>query len=401
MKKKSLLIITFMASFLLCLTPCVSHAQDVELGAYGKAAQKQYSIANSKIVAVSATADSSAINRALSSANAKASVSSKAMVYIPAGNHKMNGVVNVPANVVMASEKQAFFYGRPGEKMVTISGSVYGGTFDGGKAVRQIFWFNYEKFSNANGEVRKAVIKNATVDGIHYGSSVNRKALGGAKAIGNVITNCHNGITAAYSGSYSLISGNTISKIGTGKEGSGINITHANVSTISNNKISNTKGHGISTETDLPVGSFQRKIVIKTISGNTISNTGTHGIWVDNKVTIKSVKKNTIKKSNMCGIAIEKQGVINALDNNTITGCKQSNITMNGNKSKLTVGSGNIITKSKSIGIMVSGKATLVIKGKNNIIKNNKNDIRVLKSKKAKFKLKNKKKNKIPNIRIV
>ncbi len=405
MKRRITLVCMFCICFCLAFAAAAVYADsDVELGANGIAAKELYGVSDDKIVSVDADADSYAIQDAIDEIESKGSEDAPAMVYVPDGNHNLAKFVAVYENVVLVSEKGAMYTGGSERRMLKIGGSVYGGTFDGSK-IDTICMYEYVKFSGKNGEVRNTVLKNAKIDGIHYGANSKNglyfDELGGAKAVKNTITGCKtNGITAMNTGSFSLIEGNKISNVGTGNKGSGISVTLANVTTIKKNTIKNVKGHGISTDTGFKK-QMQNKVTISNITGNTIEKVGVHGIWVDTKTTIKKINKNKINKSKKCGIAIEKNGVIKDMNNNTITSSKQSNITMNGKGSKLTVGSGNTITKSKAIGIMVQAKATLVIKGKNNVIKNNKNDIRVMKKKGAKFTLKNKKKNKIPNIRIV
>lgn len=370
-----------------------------DLGKNGLDAKSIYQTGDRILDASNAT-NADQLNQFLERAGTGAS-SGMWMVYVP-GNKTISvakgTVIKVPRNVVLVSENNTHYNGVSGKKLVTVSGSVYGGVFDGNnKNIEILCWLNYEKFSGKNGEIRKTTLQNVKTDGIHYGSKDNNKTLGNAKAIGNTIHHSGtNGLTAMNGGDFKEISGNNIYTVGTKKKGSGLNIILSDVDKISNNTIKNTKGHGISTDTDFKVK--RKKVKINCIENNTIKNAGVHGIWVDKKVTIIRVSKNKIKKSKKCNIAIEKNGRINLLEYNTIQRPKLTSIHLNGKKSRLTVGNGNKVINSRC-GINIQRGAYVKIKGKKNVFKKNGAGIYVCKGGKLKFSKSKRKKNKIKAIR--
>ncbi len=387
-RRLAFLIALVMVVSLLWTANPVEAAKATKYGKNYQKALKLYKIDTKNVYVAKKGADQNAITALTKEAAKTATQKKMAMVYVPAGTHKLKDAIRVPANVVLVSEKDTVYIAtKKMRKMASVSGSVYGGKWDCNKKSDIVIWFNYVKFKGKNGEVRSCSMKNGCADAIHYGSCISKIRLGGAKAIGNTIYNFYlNGITAVNTGSFKEISGNKITKIGHDRTGSGLSITHANVGTIKNNIIRNCKGHGISTDTDQTQKTVvQKTVTINLIEGNDISDIGVHGIYLDENVLIRTIKNNKITNSKMVGLDIDLNSKVGLLNGNTITNCDSGNINLNGGKGSLVIGSNNIIKNSKTIGLAVGPGAKVTIKGTKNVIMNNENNVRVYESGGAKF----------------
>ena len=330
---------------------------------------------------------------------------SPCIVYIPSGKtyviktakaYKKGGIaagytvgVYVPENVILVAEDDTVIKaGTSMARLVMVSGSVYGGKYDGAtKAQYPLSFKNGTVF-----ETKKSGDKQ--VDGnIEYVEAFNAticciKAIS-CKNIRICYNNVHDskdgsGISIMYGSYATSISRNTIKNVGSNKKGSGIDITHANVDNVNNNTISKTGGHGISTDTEQSPSSKtkQNYVRITNIKNNKISRTGTHGIWLEKKCYIKgSFSGNTITKAGLCGLAIQathkypgdNEYVIKSMTGNTIKSSTRSNISLAGKYGLMKMGKNNVINGSvEQCSIVVDEKAKLYIVGTGNEINGSK-----------------------------
>lgn len=297
-----------------------------------------------------------------------------------AGIYYLSSALSVPKNVILVSESGVIYKRSGSDRMVLLKGSVYGGTFDGNNANNNIIQMTCDSVGAAdkNMTVMKATLKNSKLTAVQI--DANGKSIKHGKVIDNNISNCYNGVSVYDGGSYDLISGNTISTIGSAakKGGSAIDVCSSNVSKISNNKISNVIGHGISTDPTSDHNAYRYGCKIGEISGNTIKTIKTQGIYIENKCSVTKISNNKISNVKGCCITVDKNARINGMAGNTLSGGslakkgKHSLMTLGGKKSYVKVGKNNKFTGSYAAGIYVGKKAKLVITGKGNVITKNK-----------------------------
>ena len=328
---------------------------------------------------------------------------SPCIVYIPSGTtyviksakaYKKGGIeagytvgAYVPENVVLVAEDDAVIKaGASMTRLVMVSGSVYGGKYDGNsKASYPLSFKNgtvFEKKKSGDkqvdGNIEYTDVTGATKCGI--------KAIG-CKNIRICFNNIHDctasnacGISLMYGSLATSISKNTITNIGSDKKGSGVDITHASVDNINNNTISKTGGHGISTDTEQTPSSKTKQsyVRITNMKGNKISKAGTHGIWLEKKCYVTgSFSSNNITNSGLCGLAIQgthkypgdNKYVIKTMTSNTIKSSKRSNISLTGKYALMRLGKNNVVNDSlEQCSIVVDEKAKLYIVGTGNEI---------------------------------
>ncbi len=331
---------------------------------------------------------------------------SPCIVYIPAETtyviktakaYKKSGIeagykvgVYVPENVILVAEDDTVIKaGASMTRLAMVSGSVYGGKYDGAsKASFPLSFKNGTTFEKkksgdkqVDGNIEYTEITGATQCGI--------KAIG-CKNIRICFNNIHDskirntcGISIMYGSLATSISKNTITNIGSEKCGSGIDITHASVDNINNNTISKTGGHGISTDTEQSPASKTKQsyVRITNMKGNKISKAGTHGIWLEKRCYITgSFSSNTITSSGLCGLAVEgthkypgdNKYVIKSMTSNTIKSSKRSNISVTGKYGLVRMGKNNVVNDSaEQSSIVLDEKAKLYIVGTGNKIKGN------------------------------
>ena len=325
------------------------------------------------------------------------------IVYIPADttymietikNHKKDGIeagyksgVYVPENVILVAEDTTVIKaGVETTRLVMVSGSVYGGKYDGAKKASFPLSFKngttFEKTKSGDkqvdGNIEYTEVTGATQCGI--------KAIG-CKNIRICYNNVHDctkanacGISIMYGSLATSISRNTITNVGSDGKGSGIDVTHASADNINNNTITKTGGHGVSTDTEQSPSSKtkQNYVRISNMKGNKISKAGKHGIWLEKKCYIKSAfSNNTITDSGSCGIAIQgthkypgdNKYVIKKMSSNTIKKSKRSNISVSGKYGIISLGKSNKINESiEQCSIVLDEKAKLYIVGTDNKI---------------------------------
>lgn len=329
---------------------------------------------------------------------------SPCIVYIPAKTtyvvktakaYKKGGIeagytvgLYVPENVVLVGEASTVIKaGKEMKRLVMVSGSVYGGKFDGASKVSFPLSFkNGTTFEKTKSGTRQ-------VDGnIEYvdacgATSCCIKAIS-CKNIRICNNNIHDsktrntcGISIMYGSLATSISKNTITNIGSEKYGSGIDITHASADNVNNNTISKTGGHGISTDTEQSPASKTKQsyVRITNMKGNKISKAGAHGIWLEKRCYVTgSFSSNTITSSGSCGIAVQgthkypgdNKYVIKSMTSNTIKSSKRSNISLTGKYGLMRLGKNNIVSDSvEQSSIVVDENAKLYIVGTGNKIK--------------------------------
>ena len=328
---------------------------------------------------------------------------SPCIVYIPAKTtyviksdkaYKKGGIeagyrvgIYVPENVILVAEDDTVIKaGASMTRLVMVSGSVYGGKFDGAsKASFPLSFKNgttFEKTKSGDkqvdGNIEYTDVTGATQCGI--------KAIG-CKNIRICFNNIHDcktanacGISIMYGSLATSVSKNTITNVGADKKGSGIDVTHASADNINNNTISKTGGHGISTDTEQSPASKTKQsyVRITNVKGNKISKSGTHGIWLEKRCYITgSFSSNTITSSGLCGLSIEgthkypgdNKYVIKTMTSNTIKSSKRSNISVSGKYGLMRMGKNNVINDSiEQCSIVLDEKAKLYIVGTGNKI---------------------------------
>ena len=393
MKKSILLLLTMILTVsMLCAVP--AFAEDTgdtngtdptgttqtylpQLGTNGKAALAYFGIQEDLVFDVSDTATSGEINKWLQEAKIDATADSPIMVYVGGGTHNLTTTINVPDNVVLVAEDTVLFKRSSAIKMVKLTGSMYGGTWDGGNYDQNIIQMVNTNTTGKNMTVMKAVIRNTKLDGVH----INDSAVKHGKVLDNKITNCkHNGVSVYNGGQFDTISGNTISNIGntSTKNGSAIDICSSNVTNISNNKISIVVGHGISTDPTSSRGKFGCKIT--NISGNTIKTVNHQGIYVEKKCSVSKLNNNKISNIQGCCLTVDKNAKVYSMSGNKFSGGKlakkgkHSLMTLNGKGSYVKMGKKNTLSGGYAAGIALSKSAKLYITGGGNVITKNKNN---------------------------
>ena len=305
------------------------------------------------------------------------------VVYAQAGTYTIDGNgLTIPENVIFVADENAVFEAEGAlHHMVRLRGSLYGGTFKQYEAKTAIYGYQ-ESYSGLNGWV-----VNVTIAGNKDG---NAGIIMYDHTTGAVVKNCKvdgakNGIKASEGSEIVEISGNTVTNTGSGQSGSGIDIIHSRVGTISGNTISGSCGHGISTGTN---AANETSCEIGSITNNKIKNNRAQGVYIEGNCRVTgSFTGNTITGNKGAGIAMrsnvhDSDGTysskhfdtyIRNVENNKIYSNNGSNISVIGKKAKLYFGSGNEVYSSKtSCGLAMSDGAKVYINGSNNKFYKNK-----------------------------
>ena len=332
---------------------------------------------------------------------------SPCIVYIPAGKtyvvktakaYKKGGIaagytvgIYVPENVILVAEDNTVIKaGTSMARLVMVSGSVYGGKYDGAKKAQYPLSFKNGTVFETQKSGNKQVDGNIEYVDVFGATTCCIKAIS-CKNISICYNNVHDsktanacGISIMYGSYATSISRNTIKNIGSNKKGSGIDITHANVDNVNNNTISGIGGHGISTDSEQSPSSKtkQNYVRITNVKNNKISRTGTHGIWLEKKCYINgSFSGNTITQAGLCGLAIQgthkypgnNEYVIKNMTGNTIKSSTRSNISLTGKYGLMKMGKNNVINNSvEQCSIVIDQKAKLYIVGTGNKINGSK-----------------------------
>ncbi len=382
MKKSIRLISLILCLLFVCSTAFVASAQvdtsdfegdevpvvvKPEMGNWGLTAQERFRVEDQNIWAVSENADAVEINAAANSAGeAYLDTNEPQMVYVPNGTHNITHYIWIPEGVILASERNCYY--NVTEKVQTVVwlyGSVYGGKFNGNNKAGQMIRFREADYEWPSGNVLYTTINDCTLQAVVALGNVT----GDVNVCNNTMNNALDGVCSMYGATIKLIDKNTISRT----TQSGVDITHANVVTISNNTISNVTGHGISTDTEQNADHAYCRIT--TIDGNKITNAGHHGLYLEkNCVVTGNVRNNVISNSTLNGVCIGDYASIGNINNNkyfyqnTVQGSKLSNISVGGKNSVLVMGSRNYIRHSESAGIALGSTATCYIYGRDTYI---------------------------------
>ena len=343
-----------------------------QLGTNGKAALAYFGVDKHNVFEVSSTAGSNDIRTLITAVKTDATSSSPVMIYVKSGTHTLTYSLGIPENVIFVAENGVVFKRAFSDKMVKLKGSLYGGTWDGGNIAQNIIQMVNTNTTGKNMTVMKAVIRNTKMDGVH----INDRPVKHGKVLNNTITNCkHNGVSVYNGGQFDTISGNTITNIGktSTKNGSAIDICSSNAATISNNKISNVVGHGISTDPVSSNGRYGCKIT--TISGNTIKNVKHQGVYIENRCSVTKFYNNKISNVQGCCLTVDKNAKVYAMSGNRLSGKgslskkgKHSIVTLNGKGAYIKIGKNNKIYNGYAAGIALSKKAKVDITGNGNQI---------------------------------
>lgn len=298
--------------------------------------------------------------------------------------------IYVPENVVLVAEDDSkITAGADMQRLVMISGSVYGGKYRGAYKASFVLQFKNATTFGKEKSGKKQVDGNIEYTDVAGANSCCIKAIG-CKNINIRYNYVHHstkrntsGISIMYGSYANEISDNKIKNVGSENYGSGIDITHASAKNIRYNTIYNVGGHGISTDTDQSPKSKtkQNYVKIKNISYNKITKTGAHGVWLEKRCQVTGVfGNNTIKNAGSCGIAIEGthkysgdiKYSVNIFRYNTISGSKRSNISLTGKYGKLKLGNKNTLNGSvEQCSVVLDNNAKLYIFGTGNQIKSN------------------------------
>lgn len=339
----------------------------------------------------------SALTQKLNEAKAKATAEKPYIVHVPSGTFKLTTRVSIPINVILVSESDVQFIwngaGAINDHMINVAGSIYGGTFSGGSKpdsskVSSVIRFNYAEgtgtFTGKNGIVQKATVMNGNKNGI----CVREPQCEGAQIISCVVKNNYwNGITIEKDASCKLIKDVKSANNGHGAEGSGINISHANVTKIVKCKLLSNKDKGISTNSDPISGYKQAGCAIGTVSDCTIQKNAVNGIYLKPKCSIKNFTGNTVSENGdglVCAgttaAGTTGSSAVKNVNNNTFSANKRGQVVAQDQGAVVYLGSNNKIINGQGSGILASKsnnkKATkggiVNITGDNNVINGNK-----------------------------
>lgn len=368
-----------------------------------KATQK-YGLQNA-VVLEATTVDE--IDEAVSIARKRTTAQTPYVIHVPAGKYEVYRIT-LPVNVFMVAEDGASFVYASSENvhsMFTVSGAIYGGSYDGVHTVKNILDFGNHDFAQVggfNGTIDSATVKRAKYNGILANDPTCQNSI-----IRNcVVTDCiQNGISVERDSSIKLISGCTTSNNGvTGKLFSGINLSHSNIGRIENCIINNNTDKAISTNSDPIAGATQPGCTIGTVTGCTMRGNKAHGVFLKPKCYIKEFTNNVLENNKdglMCngktadgtkGTSWAKKvsgnkfknntnsnidahwagALIEVGNNNTLIGSKSNSlIAFDGGEIKL-FGKGITISGAKAAGISVSGKGSkITISSSGIVVKNN------------------------------
>ena len=359
------------------------------------AAQAKYDVDDSRIITVEGDID---LKTAFKDAAAEASDGTRFIVYAPSGTHEVGTRAIVPENVVLVGEDDTVFTPASSTSiMMWVSGSIYGGYFDGNNKTETVLRFSSVSFADGNGVIEKATVTR----GKGYGIVAMTSNCRNSKVINcAVVKNGLSGISILNAAYMSLIDGCNVSNNKT----AGVNLSHADVGTINKSKMNNNGDKGVSTNSDpIPgydkpgcdIGSITNCVVnnnkangvylkpyctLKKFTGNTVcgnklgglsavgnTDSGTHG-----PVSIKNVSKNTFKKNGLGQIrAIGKGAKVSVGNGNSVSASKQSGLFAR-DSGVITVGSNNKVFSNTGAGLNAQDKGKIAINGKGNKIYKNK-----------------------------
>lgn len=304
------------------------------------------------------------LKSALENAGSKATAKKPVIVHAKGSISIANATV--PANVILVGEKTTTYtYNGPAGAtwIFNMKGSIFGGKFNGGKCYWSVL-YDRAKGSAINGFVEDIVVTSGKCYGIGEQNGSTKLRVKNCK-----ISNVKDCGIHVISSNATWIKNCTIYNVGE----SGIDISHANVGTISGNKVTKGLGHGISTDSEvykeynLGFGACH----IGTIANNTISGFRYHGIYFEDKCTAKAVKSNKVFNNGGVGLNVVTGAVVKGVANNQFYGNTHSNVTASGKLATIAFTSGNKLYLSKGNGLNVSAGGRVTISGSKNQIYSN------------------------------
>lgn len=342
-------------------------------------AMEEYGVPSDRVIEARSTDD---LMAALENAGSMAAPAEKAIVYLPSGEYRLCGHIDVPENTVLVADDDSLIiasndYASGDNYLVRLSGSMYGGIYDSNyKNKTTIRLLKNGSFSNGNGQIEYLTVRKSSRYGIVAQGSKK------SKINGCTVTKCKaSGIsvlkpssdTAAGATQIESITNSDISNNGTKGEGAGINLSFADVGTIDRCTISSNADKAVSTNSDSRSGCH-----IGTIKNCTIKNNVNNGVHIKPNCRLDHFVKNTLvgNDDGIIAAAITKEGtkgksIIKDVSKNTFKTSKTPQIEAQGSGASITIGSGNKILSGKTYGILAFKYGKVTISGSNNIIKGN------------------------------
>lgn len=334
------------------------------------AAKAKFNVPDSRVYKASPVADVSSF---LTRASSAASAGDPCIVYAPAGSYAIKGGTTVPANVILVGEAETVFScAAKADVMIKLSGSIYGGTFDGKGQNKTIIRYAETTMSGNNGIIENASIINSSYYGIvamHVGAQ-------GGKVLGCTVTNCvASGISILDAARIDRIENCNVSDNGT----AGINLSHADVGPIVGCTLNNNGDKAVSTNSDPVAGYTKPGCTLDAIENCTIIGNKTNGVHIKPLCTLGSFTGNYMQGNMDCltAVAVTPAGtkgasVINNVSNNTFTGSNRAQLKAVGKGATMNIGSGNVITNGKASGIEAESSGVVKVNGDSNKIQKNK-----------------------------
>lgn len=232
-------------------------------------------------------------------------------------------------------------------KNITVTGNTFSNLSaknKQGKAISHyaVYLFGFDNVTVTNNKISDC----ETAVALHHASGINIK--------NNRISNTKgNGVSIYSASKVKEISGNTISKAG--KYGISINGA-STANSIKNNQISSTQREGMCIS--------EKGTSITSITGNKISKAGLggsyNGLMVNHSAKAGTIKSNTIQSVSKNGILISKASA-KSITGNAFSGCKVKAISYSGSKYAMnnTLSIGTVKSSSTSIKGTTSAKASV------------------------------------------
>ena len=272
----------------------------------------------------------------------------------------------IPENVILVGEKSTKYVCSGAALGVgfVVNGSMFGGVVEGKKVKYPITAIG-AKTNSVGGFIEDVSV----VSGAVYGISIRNESTGFkiSNCTVSKVGDC--GIQATGGSTIDLISGCTIANCGE----SGIDLICANVTKIEKCKITNSGGHGISTDTDHASAYPQQgNCAIGSIVNTKVSGSVHHGIYLENKCSVKLIKGCKVFANEKVGLCVLSGGAVKKVANSNLYGNADKNVTASGKGATITFAAKNKVYKAKaSHGISVSDGGKVTIKGANNVVRDN------------------------------
>ena len=317
------------------------------------------------------------------------------ILFVPSGTHDVGTRLKIPENVVLVSSEGAtYFYTNEdytgsgdvlNDHMISVTGSVYGGTFDGNNLAISVIRFADTAFGGVNGQVLNAT----AIHGAKNGICARGPSTSGVQIFGCTATdNYENGITIERDSHCAIISNTTSVNNGAGftqdnpdePSGSGINISHSDVDVIESCVLIGNADKGISTNSDPREGLEFNKpgCAIQSVTGCTISGNVLHGVYIKPKCSIGVFSGNTVT-GNGDGLTCSGKtlagttgpSTVSVVENNTFSGNDRSQVTAGDVGAQIELGVGNQIIDGHDNGVLAKDGGKVIVSGNGIVIRNN------------------------------